>query len=476
MQLGSSSTFPQAVRDGSAPRDGALRPALRLSNSWRDGLLRRMLASADVVSVLVAQLLLVAVFGGSLGQLLWSLAFLPAWIVLAKLLDLYDRDQRSIRHLTIDEVPLLLVWAVASTIVLALYLELTPAGPLPLADAVRLSAVAALSALTLRGIVRWAWRGITPPERAAIVGAGPLADALRRKIDLFPDIHVEVVHQLPELELERLRDPRSPAFWVDRLLVAAPWIEERQIRELVAFGRRRGVKVSIVPPARGVFGSAVQLNHVADLPVVEYATWDVSRSTLLLKRVLDVTVSAVALLVLSPLLLAIALVVAADGGRPILFSQRRVGLGGRVFRIYKFRTMVPDAETRLSEVVSLDQLPAPVFKLENDPRVTRVGRVLRRWSLDELPQLVNVLVGDMSLVGPRPEQVELVERYAPEDLFRLSVKPGLTGPMQVYGRGDLTFEERMSVERDYVENLSFLRDLRLLALTGSVVLRGRGAY
>ena len=138
--------------------------------------------------------------------------------------------------------------------------------------------------------------------------------------------------------------------------------------------------------------------------------------------------------------------------------------------------MVTNAEERLSEVVSVDDLPAPMFKLVQDPRVTRIGRLLRRTSLDELPQLLNVVKGDMSLVGPRPEQIELVERYRPEHVFRLAVKPGLTGPMQVYGRGELTFDERLAVERDYIENLSLGRDLRILALTLTAVVAGRGAY
>ena len=125
--------------------------------------------------------------------------------------------------------------------------------------------------------------------------------------------------------------------------------------------------------------------------------------------------------------------------------------------------------------IKLDELPEPAFKLADDPRVTRVGRVLRRWSLDELPQFYNVLRGDMSLVGPRPEQIEVVARYRPEHRFRLKVKPGLTGPMQVFGRGALSFEERLSVEREYVENVSLRRDFRLLALTGAAVLAGRGA-
>ena len=160
----------------------------------------------------------------------------------------------------------------------------------------------------------------------------------------------------------------------------------------------------------------------------------------------------------------------------MFFTQLRAGLGGRPFRMYKFRTMAMDAEDRLSEVVSLDELNEPMFKLRRDPRVTRVGRLLRRLSLDELPQLINVLKGDMSLVGPRPEELVLVERYGPEHLFRLEVKPGITGPMQVCGRGELTFAERLAVEHDYIEHLTLARDLRILLLTIPASLRGTGAF
>jgi lipopolysaccharide/colanic/teichoic acid biosynthesis glycosyltransferase len=236
------------------------------------------------------------------------------------------------------------------------------------------------------------------------------------------------------------------------------------------------MKLSVVPPARGMFGTAVQLRHIADLPVIEYNTWDVSRSTLLLKRALDLVGAAVAFVVVAPLMLAIAVAVRLDSRGPVLFVQRRVGLDGRAFAILKFRTMVAGADDVLSALVRLAGLDAPAFKLQRDPRVTRIGRLLRRTSLDELPQLLNVLRGDMSLVGPRPEQVEVVDRYAEEHRLRLAVKPGLTGPMQVYGRGALTFEERLAVEREYIENLSIGRDLRLLALTLPSVVNGRGAF
>ena len=144
--------------------------------------------------------------------------------------------------------------------------------------------------------------------------------------------------------------------------------------------------------------------------------------------------------------------------------------------MYKLRTMTNDAERELEGLVSLDALVEPMFKLRTDPRVTRVGRFLRRFSLDELPQLVNVLRGEMSIVGPRPEQIDVVQRYRPEHRFRLDVKPGMTGPMQVYGRGDLTISERLAVELDYVENPSLGRDLRILLQTLPAALRGRGAY
>jgi lipopolysaccharide/colanic/teichoic acid biosynthesis glycosyltransferase len=177
-----------------------------------------------------------------------------------------------------------------------------------------------------------------------------------------------------------------------------------------------------------------------------------------------------------PLFLLIALAIVLDDGFPVFFRQERAGQYAIPFRIFKFRTMVRDAEDRLAELVSFDDLEAPMFKLKRDPRVTRVGRFLRRTSLDELPQLFNVLHGDMSLVGPRPELLGLVERYEPEHEFRLRVKPGITGPWQVFGRSELTFEEVLAVEREYVENLSIARDVRILLMTLPAVIARRGAF
>jgi exopolysaccharide biosynthesis polyprenyl glycosylphosphotransferase len=225
-----------------------------------------------------------------------------------------------------------------------------------------------------------------------------------------------------------------------------------------------------------MFGTATNLTHIADLPLLDYNTWDISGMTLAIKRCFDVLVSSVVLLVALPFLLLVALAILVGSGVPVFFRQVRAGERGRPFQMLKFRTMVKDAEAMLPELVPFDELEEPMFKLKKDPRVTRVGRFLRRTSIDELPQLFNVLRGEMSLVGPRPEQLDLVERYAPEHEFRLEVKPGITGPMQVYGRGELTFEERLAVEREYVENLSLARDLRIVLMTLPAVFGRRGAF
>jgi exopolysaccharide biosynthesis polyprenyl glycosylphosphotransferase len=438
-------------------------------NPWRDSLLRRMLAIADVSTAVLVALSLALFPGGTLVETLWAAVFAPVWIVLAKLAGLYDRDQRSLRHLTVDELPALIAWTFAATVATSLFLSLTPAGAPGVPIALRCWGVAVVVAIVLRSTTRFLWRWVVPRERTLIIGTGPLADATRRKLELFPDIHVEVVGQCEDLRPERGLD-------VDRIMLAVPSLDEATIADLLNFCREERIKLSVVPPARGMFGTAARLNHIADLSVVEFTTWDISNSTLFLKRALDLAIGSVALVLLAPLFVVIAVAIRLESGGPAIFTQLRAGMDGRPFKMRKFRTMVVDAEAQLPQLVSFDTLRDPMFKLPNDPRVTRVGRWLRRWSLDELPQLLNVVGGSMSLVGPRPEQVELVERYAPEQRFRLLVKPGLTGPMQVYGRGRLTFDERLAVEREYIENLSLRRDLHLLALTVSAVVSGKGAF
>ena len=187
-------------------------------------------------------------------------------------------------------------------------------------------------------------------------------------------------------------------------------------------------------------------------------------------------VSALVVLLLWPLMLLIACVIKLDSRGPVFFVQERAGKGGKPFRMYKFRSMVCNAEEMLHDIVDIEQLPSPAFKIRDDPRVTRVGRVLRRTSLDELPQLWNVLRGEMSLVGPRPEEMRIVRLYDEQDKRRLAMKPGITGPMQIDGRGLLTFKERMDLELAYIESYGLREDLKILAKTLPAVVRGTGSY
>ncbi len=195
----------------------------------------------------------------------------------------------------------------------------------------------------------------------------------------------------------------------------------------------------------------------------------------LIKRGVDIAGALLGLTISIPLVAVAALAIKLDSPGPVFFYQVRVGENGRKFRIAKLRTMVVDAEAQLSALVDLERLAEPAFKLPQDPRVTRIGRILRRTSLDEAPQFYNVLRGEMSLVGPRPEEERIVQLYQDHHRRRLAVKPGLTGPMQVSGRGDLGFGERLQLELDYIEHYSLRRDFSILARTLPAIIHGNGA-
>lgn len=437
-------------------------------------LLRRMLAVADVFAVATGAVF-VGLWGSGAAGALLLVFFAPIWIVTAKLAGLYDRDHRTLRHLTVDELPWLLVWTLSTTALLTLLLAPFPALELSSTDRLLVWGAVLGLGFTSRAGMRALWRRVTPAQQVLIVGDGPLTQAVVRKLELFPDIHAEIVGRIESCSMlhDGLDELDRP---LDRIVIACSELSEELLEKLLPLCRLRRVKLTIIPPTRGMFGTAARLTHIADLPLLDYNTWDISRTTVGLKRVFDVAAALFGLVVTLPLFLLVGLATLVDSGRPIFFRQIRGGEHGRPFQMVKFRTMVRDAEALLPELVPFEHLDAPMFKLRADPRITRVGRLLRRTSIDELPQLINVLRGEMSIVGPRPEQLDLVERYAPEHHFRLQVKPGITGPMQVYGRGELTFDERLAVEREYVENLSLMRDIRIVLMTLPVVFGRRGAF
>ena len=439
----------------------------------REALRRRMLACGDLIAVLLGSASLGLAVG--LEVALWAGVLAPLWLLLAGLHGLYGRDHRALRHLTVDEVPTICVWALGGTAATAVVLLATPVGSLRVVVALQLWAIVVASAVTLRALSRFLWRLLTPPERVLVVGSGTIAEAAKRKLELFRDIHADLAGQVDAAAAARLISQPDRLSGIDRLVLADEQCEPRLVARLHALAQREGIAlVWTLPP--GLAGASIHLHRVAELPAMSFDIRACGPGFFLAKRLLDFFLAAIALVLFLPLLAAVALAVRLDGRGPVVFGQGRAGLNGHPFRMFKFRTMVADAEEHRPPVGSENGRPQPMFKSRSDPRVTRLGRFLRRTSLDELPQLLNVLRGDMSLVGPRPELVELVERWPPEHRIRLSVKPGLTGPMQVYGRSDLTFEEWLAVEREYIENPSLRRDLRILALTIPVTITGRGAF
>jgi len=244
----------------------------------------------------------------------------------------------------------------------------------------------------------------------------------------------------------------------------------------VSLCEEQGVTIRVLSGLVDLILARAQLDEIDGRPVITIFSGPPDSLLLAVKRLIDVTVSGLALVLLAPVCLLLALAVKLDSRGPVFFVQDRVGLGGRRFRFYKFRTMVPDAEQRQAALENLNEATGPVFKIRKDPRITRVGRIMRQLSLDELPQFINVLRGDMSLVGPRPlpvRDVLRIDRRAHKRRF--SVRPGITCLWQVFGR-EPSFEEWIRTDMEYIDNWSLRLDLEILAKTIPAVLSGRGAF
>jgi exopolysaccharide biosynthesis polyprenyl glycosylphosphotransferase len=259
-------------------------------------------------------------------------------------------------------------------------------------------------------------------------------------------------------------------------VLSCPEMSGATLRDLAWALEKTGTDLCVAPALLDVAGPRTTIRPVAGLPLLHMDHPEFTGIRRVVKAAFDRATAGLALLFLSPLfLLIIALIRLSDRG-PGLFRQTRVGRDGRAFTVYKFRTMVVDAEERKSHLAGLNESDGVLFKMRRDPRVTAVGGWLRRWSLDELPQLINVLVGDMSMVGPRPALPQEAALYGDHVRRRLAVKPGMTGLWQVNGRSDLSWDESVRLDLRYVENWSFILDLQILWKTTAAVLHGSGAY
>jgi exopolysaccharide biosynthesis polyprenyl glycosylphosphotransferase len=279
--------------------------------------------------------------------------------------------------------------------------------------------------------------------------------------------------ELPLLGPISQLDELVHAYAVDELVIALPSARREQVSRVLARGFHRHVRVNILPEFSELLPEHFDIQrlggrHYVGFVPVAAVSW--------FKRAVDLVLVSLGLLVLAPVLLLVAAAIKLDSPGPVLFRQERVGKNGRRFWIFKFRSMCLDADRQLEKLRLRNEATGPLFKIREDPRVTRVGRVLRRWSIDELPQLLNVLRGEMSLVGPRPPLPSEVEQYEDWQLGRLRAVPGLTGLWQVSGRSEVPFHDMVRLDLHYIRNWSMALDIEILLRTIPAVLSNRGAY
>lgn len=326
--------------------------------------------------------------------------------------------------------------------------------------------------------------------RAIIVGAGEVGRTIMRTVVARPGLGYRIVGFVddnpekgdsnigrfeglgPIENLPKLIEEHD----VDEVIITLPWMYHRKIMAVVRACQQRNVNVHIVPDLFQMSLSRVDVDDLGGVPLVGVREVGFGQQVRTIKRAIDIVGGAVCLTLGAPLLGLIAVAIRLDSPGPVIFRQTRVGANGRRFQIYKFRSMVEGAEEELDDLRDLNEVDGPVFKMRDDPRVTRVGRFLRRTSLDELPQFWNVLRGDMSLVGPRPPLPSEIDEYAEWHKKRLEVRPGVTGLWQVSGRSLLSFDEQALLDIYYIENWSLWLDFQILLRTIPQVLFASGAY
>jgi exopolysaccharide biosynthesis polyprenyl glycosylphosphotransferase len=480
-----------------ARRRAASRPIRR---GW---LVRRALVVADLVGLFGAFVAATLIFDDPAPvdriatgtEILAFLLTLPLWVVVAKLYGLYDLDEERTDHSTTDDlVPVLHLVTVGTWLFFGVTTVTQTANPgLARLFGFWILAIAFITGarVTARGFSR---RHLAYVQNTIIVGAGQVGQLVAKKLRQHPEYGLNLVGFVDGRPRDRPASLNDVALLgrpdqlpglvhvldVERVIVAFSNDSHEEMLDLIRSLKDLDIQIDLVPRFFEVIGTNVGIHTAEGLPLIGLPPLRLSRSSVVAKRVMDLTLSLVGLALLAPLFAVVAVCIKLDSRGPILFRQLRMGCGGRTFEILKFRTMTADAEQRKADYAALNKHRREdgdprMFKIPNDPRVTRLGGWLRRFSIDELPQLVNVVKGEMSLVGPRPLILEEDQHVVDWRRNRLNLKPGITGLWQVLGRDDIPFEEMVGLDYVYVTTWSAYNDLKLILRTLPTLFRPRAA-
>jgi exopolysaccharide biosynthesis polyprenyl glycosylphosphotransferase len=447
-----------------------------LPSLWRrEALHRRLLGLADVAGATLALFVVLTLIGDDQPAVA-ALVGTPLLIVLFKIAGLYDRDELRLVHSTLDEAPVLLQLTGLFGLCVTMLEPIVVDGSLGGGQIAGLWLGSFTAILGARMLARWLAGQMAPTERCLVIGEPELTDRVRRRLG-SSRARAVVVASLPMTgdNTDALGSPETfrhlvSELRVHRVILAPAATDTSDVTELIRVAKAVGVRVSVLPRMFEAVGSAVEFDDIDGMTMLGVRRFGLVRSSRLLKRSFDIVVGTFAFLLVGPLMAAIAVAIHLDSKGPVLFRQPRVGRDGRHFRIFKFRSMVVEAEHQKDQLRALNEAGAGLFKITHDPRVTRVGHFLRRTSLDELPQLFNVLRGEMSLVGPRPLVIDEDAQVVGLDRSRLHLTPGMTGPWQVLGTR-VPMQEMVGIDYLYVANWSLWLDLKLLLRTVRHVLR-----
>lgn len=440
----------------------------------REAIKRRLLAVADAAAV---ALVLLGILSG-LG--LWATGIaaaigIPAVLIAFQVAGLYNRDELRLGHTTLDEVPLLLALTGLFTLCIAMLVPSIGRTALGGAQIAGLWSASFVAVLCCRSVARTLVRRILSSERCLVIGEMAQAERIRDRIATSA-VRAEVIACLPMSgdDIAALVDPLAFRAVVDEVgahrLIIAGTTADADSAELVRVAKAVGVPVTLLPQMFDVVGSAVSCHDLEGMTMLGVSRFGLASSSRQLKRVFDMILTGVGVVLISPILAIIAAGIRIDSSGPVFFRQTRIGRDGRPFSIFKFRSMVADADTRKDALRARGAAHGGLFKLHDDPRITRVGNFLRKTSLDELPQLFNVLRGEMSLVGPRPLIIEEDRQISGLHRGRLHLTPGMTGPWQLL-RSRVPLEEMVDIDYLYVATWSLWEDIKILLRTVGHVVR-----